>query len=119
MARAGTGGKRQARYGEERKGGDLGFEATLWQTADTLRGNMDPGEYKHVVLGLIFLKYVSDAFSERHEKLECAVSDPARPLMASLTVPSPPKATTTSKPSCAASRLNAWKMPASQSISVP
>ena len=76
MARAGTGGKRQARYGEERKGGDLGFEATLWQTADTLRGNMDPGEYKHVVLGLIFLKYVSDAFAERHEKLERAVSDP-------------------------------------------
>jgi len=76
MARAGTGGKRQARYGEERKGGDLGFEAKLWQTADTLRGNMDPGEYKHVVLGLIFLKYVSDAFAERHEKLERAVSDP-------------------------------------------
>jgi type I restriction enzyme M protein len=44
--------------------GDLGFEATLWQTADKLRGNLDSGEYKHVVLGLIFLKYISDAFDE-------------------------------------------------------
>ncbi|MGI8828384.1 MAG: type I restriction-modification system subunit M N-terminal domain-containing protein, partial [Candidatus Limnocylindria bacterium] len=44
--------------------GDLGFEATLWLTADKLRGNLDSGEYKHVVLGLIFLKYISDAFEE-------------------------------------------------------
>jgi type I restriction enzyme M protein len=44
--------------------GDLGFEATLWQAADKLRGNLDSGEYKHVVLGLIFLKYISDAFDE-------------------------------------------------------
>jgi type I restriction enzyme M protein len=42
----------------------LGFEATLWQAADKLRNNMDAGEYKHVVLGLIFLKYISDAFEE-------------------------------------------------------
>ncbi len=48
-----------------KNGGDLGFEATLWQAADKLRGNLDSAEYKHVVLGLIFLKYISDAFEER------------------------------------------------------
>src|SRR5712664_3109578 len=47
----------------------LGFEATLWAAADTLRGNMDAAEYKHVVLGLIFLKYISDSFEEHHAKL--------------------------------------------------
>ena len=41
--------------------GDLGFEATLWKAADALRGNLESAEYKHVVLGLIFLKYISDA----------------------------------------------------------
>ncbi len=46
-------------------GGPLGFEATLWQAADKLRGNLDAAEYKHVVLGLIFLKYISDAFEEK------------------------------------------------------
>ncbi len=45
------------------------LEKTLWAAADKLRSNMDAGEYKHVVLGLIFLKYISDAFSELHEKL--------------------------------------------------
>ncbi len=45
-------------------GATLGFEEKLWQAADKLRGHMDPGEYKHVVLGLIFLKYISDAFEE-------------------------------------------------------
>ncbi len=43
-----------------------GYEAELWAMADTLRGSMDAAEYKHVVLGLIFLKYISDAFEERH-----------------------------------------------------
>jgi type I restriction enzyme M protein len=47
-------------------GSALGFEATLWAAADKLRGNMDAAEYKHVVLGLIFLKYISDRFAERH-----------------------------------------------------
>jgi len=42
----------------------LGFEAKLWLTADKLRNNMDAAEYKHVVLGLIFLKYISDAAEE-------------------------------------------------------
>jgi type I restriction enzyme M protein len=51
-------------------GSALGFEATLWQTADKLRGNLDAAEYKHVVLGLIFLKYISDAFEERHAQLK-------------------------------------------------
>jgi hypothetical protein len=50
-------------------GGDLGFEATLWSTADQLRGSMDASEYKHPVLGLIFLKYISDAFEEKHAQL--------------------------------------------------
>ncbi len=42
----------------------VGYEAQLWQMADALRGSMDAAEYKHVVLGLIFLKYISDAFEE-------------------------------------------------------
>ena len=48
---------------------NLGFEAVLWQAADKLRNNMDAAEYKHTVLGLIFLKYISDAFEELHSKL--------------------------------------------------
>src|SRR5574339_646264 len=47
----------------------VGYEAQLWQMADALRGSMDAAEYKHVVLGLIFLKYISDAFEEQHAKL--------------------------------------------------
>ncbi|MCX9026117.1 MAG: class I SAM-dependent DNA methyltransferase [Candidatus Methanoperedens sp.] len=46
------------------------LERTLWAAADKLRNNMDAAEYKHVVLGLIFLKYISDAFSDLHEKLK-------------------------------------------------
>lgn len=48
---------------------NLGFEKELWQAADALRGSMDAAEYKHVVLGLIFLKYISDAFEEHRAKL--------------------------------------------------
>jgi len=51
-------------------GANLGFESELWRAADALRSNMDAAEYKHVVLGLIFLKYISDAFEEQHAKLE-------------------------------------------------
>lgn len=47
----------------------VGFEEKLWQMADKLRNNMDAAEYKHVVLGLIFLKYISDAFEEKHTAL--------------------------------------------------
>ncbi len=50
-------------------GANGGFEAKLWQTADALRNNMDAAEYKHVVLGLIFLKYISDAFEAKHAEL--------------------------------------------------
>ena len=50
-------------------GATLGFEATLYQSADKLRNNLDAAEYKHVVLGLIFLKYISDAFEEKRDWL--------------------------------------------------
>ena len=51
-------------------GAHLGFEQKLWEMADKLRGHMDAAEYKHVVLGLIFLKYISDAFQEKYEELK-------------------------------------------------
>ena len=50
-------------------GANLGFEQTLWKAADKLRGSMDPSEYKHVALGLLFLKYISDGFEELHTRL--------------------------------------------------
>ena len=50
-------------------GGNLGFEAELFKAADKLRGNMEPSDYKHVALGLIFLKYISDAFEAKHQAL--------------------------------------------------
>ena len=54
---------------------NIGFEAKLWLTADKLRNNMDLGEYKHVVLGLIFLKYISDTFEEHRAKLIAGKGD--------------------------------------------
>lgn len=57
----------------------LGFEQTLWQAADKLRNNMDAAEYKHVVLGLIFLKYISDAFEEKHKALTAEIDGGANP----------------------------------------
>jgi len=57
----------------------VGYEAQLWQMADALRGSMDAAEYKHVVLGLIFLKYISDAFEERHAALVAEKSKGADP----------------------------------------
>ncbi len=65
MARGRKGEKKNAK-----NGASLGFEQTLWQAADKLRGHMDAAEYKHVVLGLIFLKYISDAFQERYDALK-------------------------------------------------
>ena len=47
----------------------LGFEKDIWSAADKLRGNMDASEYKHVVLGLIFLKYISDSFELKYNEL--------------------------------------------------
>src|SRR5580692_4329033 len=57
----------------------LGFEAKLWAAADALRNNMDAAEYKHVVLGLIFLKYISDAFEGKHAELESQRNEGADP----------------------------------------
>ena len=58
---------------------NLGFEAKLWAAADALRNNMDAAEYKHVVLGLIFLKYISDAFEAKHAELEAQRKEGADP----------------------------------------
>ncbi len=61
-------------------GANLGFETQLWAAADKLRGNMEPSDYKHVVLGLIFLKYISDAFeAKRAELLAEDLADPEDP----------------------------------------
>ena len=54
----------------ETQAATTGHEAELWRMADALRGSMDAAEYKHVVLGLVFLKYISDAFEEMHARLE-------------------------------------------------
>lgn len=64
---------------KKNNGANLGFEATLWKAADKMRNNMDAAEYKHVVLGLIFLKYISDAFEERHTQLLAEVDQGADP----------------------------------------
>ncbi|MDQ4214748.1 class I SAM-dependent DNA methyltransferase [Microbacterium capsulatum] len=52
------------------------LEQRLWDAADALRGNQEPSEYKHVVLGLVFLKYISDRFEERYRAIETTLSDP-------------------------------------------
>jgi type I restriction enzyme M protein len=76
-------GKAKGKRGRGKKaasnGGDLGFEAKLWQAADKLRNNMDAAEYKHVVLGLIFLKYISDAFEDLHARLVAQKAEGADP----------------------------------------
>jgi len=61
------------------QGATVGYEAQLWRMADALRGSMDAAEYKHVVLGLLFLKYISDAFEEHHSKLVAGKSKGADP----------------------------------------
>jgi type I restriction enzyme M protein len=48
----------------------LGYEKQLWEMADKLRNQIEPSEYKHVVLGLIFLKYITDSFNERYEEVK-------------------------------------------------
>ena len=60
-------------------GANVGYEDELWRMADALRGSMDAAEYKHVVLGLIFLKYISDAFEEKHAALEAEKAQGADP----------------------------------------
>jgi type I restriction enzyme M protein len=49
---------------------NVGFEENLWAAADKMRGNMEPSEYKHIALGLIFLKYISESFEAKHAELE-------------------------------------------------
>jgi len=71
---------RKTKRGKTTEGaGPLGFEAKLWQAADALRNNMDAAEYKHVVLGLIFLKYISDAFEAKHADLAAEKAKGADP----------------------------------------
>ena len=65
--------------GARPSGGPIGYEAELWRMADALRGSMDAAEYKHVALGLIFLKYVSDAFEEMRARLEAERDQNADP----------------------------------------
>ncbi len=60
-------------------GANLGLKHKLWQAADALRGSIDAAEYKHVTLGLIFLKYISDAFEEQHARLEAERDEGADP----------------------------------------
>jgi type I restriction enzyme M protein len=60
---------KEAPAGKNDNGANLGFEAQLFLAADKLRGNLEPSDYKHVVLGLIFLKYISDAFEAKHAAL--------------------------------------------------
>ena len=60
-------------------GAVMGYKAELWKMADMLRGSMDAAEYKHIVLGLIFLKYISDAFKEACTQLQTETSEGADP----------------------------------------
>ena len=65
---AGAGRRRRgSKKAGDSNGATVGLEAKLWAAADALRNNMDAAEYKHVVLGLIFLKYISDAFEAMQE----------------------------------------------------
>jgi type I restriction enzyme M protein len=66
----------KARKNPSKNGAALGFEAQPCAAADQMRGHMDASEYKHVCLGLIFLKYISDAFEEKREQLLFGFSDP-------------------------------------------
>ena len=71
-------GKKSSKKGAS-SGAKLGFEQTLWQAADKLRNNLDAAVYKHVVLGLIFLKYISDALEEKYKELEGEIDAGADP----------------------------------------
>jgi type I restriction enzyme M protein len=63
------------KHGQKNETNQEPIEKQLWKTADKLRKNIDAAEYKHVVLGLIFLKYISDAFEELHSRLIAGVGD--------------------------------------------
>lgn len=68
--------KKKSDKNSNKNSATLGFEAKLYQAADKLRNNMDVAEYKHVVLGLIFLKYIADAFEEKRDSLLREFADP-------------------------------------------
>ncbi len=72
--------KKKRNTKSKNNGAALGFEATLYQAADKLRNNLDAAEYKHVVLGLIFLKYISDTFEERYNLLLSESANPESEL---------------------------------------
>ena len=72
--------KKKSDTNTNKNGATLGFEATLYQAADKLRNNMDAAEYKHVVLGLIFLKYISDSFEEKRNFLLQEFANPQSEL---------------------------------------
>ena len=72
-------GRRSPASDTESNSGLANYRSELWAMADALRGSMDAAEYKHVVLGLIFLKYISDAFEEAHAKLEAERDEGADP----------------------------------------
>ena len=74
-----TARRRQAKAQPEATGADTDYRSELWRMADALRGSMDAAEYKHVVLGLIFLKYISDAFEEAYAKLDAERDQNADP----------------------------------------
>ena len=74
----GRGGKKGA-GAKKNSGATVGYEAQLWQMADALRGSMDAAEYRHVALGLLFLKHISDAFEEQRAKLVSHAAEGADP----------------------------------------
>ena len=79
MARGRPKKAKSATGGAVDQGAVTGYESEMWAMADALRGSMDASEYKHVVLGLIFLKYISDAFEERHAQLTAEQAQGADP----------------------------------------
>jgi type I restriction enzyme M protein len=81
VSESSAGGRRGSARGANGSGRDatVSLEARLWAAADKLRSNMDAAEYKHVVLGLIFLKYISDAFEEKRAELEGERNEGADP----------------------------------------
>ncbi len=96
-------------------GSDLGIEASLFKTADKLRGNMEPSDYKHVALGLIFLKHISDSFELKRQQLLTEYPDiaeliPALRQISATVVPSSPCLILNAF--CASVNFNAFMLPA-------
>ena len=103
---------------KDTNGATVGYEAQLWQMADALRNNMDAAEYKHVVLGLIFLKYISDAFEAKHAELEAdkkSGADPETPMSTAL----PASSGCRKKPAGSTSRRAPRNPPSARSWTTP